>query len=168
MCAGYITASCCIVRTALSGAILETDVTYAMVPNAAWRATEVNLGVICANAPIIRPLYLFYRGRLQRKSNTSSYIATKATNPATGQTEPKSNVRLWPGGFSGNSKDMRGAQRLEEETQASGYTDASAELGLPIEGYLMKDRQRDSRWIGLPEEERGRMGGQEWTPKSDP
>lgn len=32
---------------------------------------EVNIGIVCANAPVIRPLYLFFRGRLasQIRSN---------------------------------------------------------------------------------------------------
>lgn len=33
---------------------------------------EVNIGIVCANAPVLRPLYLFFRGRLatqQRSSN---------------------------------------------------------------------------------------------------
>ena len=131
-----------------------------MIPNAAWRAVEVNLGVICANAPILRPLYLFWRGRLQRKGKSSSYVATKATEPSNGPTEPKSNVRLWPGHFYIDTGDLRGGPTLEEATQASGYTDASAELGLPIEGYLEQGGKRESQWPEMAgEEERGRMQG---------
>ena len=34
---------------------------------------EVNIGIVCANAPILRPLYLFFRGRLasQIRSNNA-------------------------------------------------------------------------------------------------
>lgn len=34
---------------------------------------EVNIGIVCANAPVLRPLYLFFRGRLasQIRSNTA-------------------------------------------------------------------------------------------------
>ncbi len=63
-----------------------------MIPNAAWRATEVNLGVICANAPIARPLYLFYHGRLS---------ALRSPNQSGGS-------RLWPG----SSKRSRGIQKM--------------------------------------------------------
>ena len=159
--AGYLTATTAIVRTALSGQVLETDATYAMIPNAAWRATEVNLGILCANAPILRPLYLWYRGRLQKKSKNTSYVATKSSG------EQKSNVRLWSKGrvkfFPGGSRDTRGSQKLEGAMDRTGYTDTSAELGLPIEGYLMNDRKSGAAtdWI---EEERGRLKAQEWSP----
>ncbi|KAL9123835.1 MAG: hypothetical protein Q9175_008292, partial [Cornicularia normoerica] len=35
---------------------------------------EVNIGIVCANAPVLRPLYLFFRGRLasQIRSNTGA------------------------------------------------------------------------------------------------
>ena len=158
--AGYLTAACAIVRTALSGQVLETDASYAMVPNAAWRATEVNLGILCANAPILRPLYLWSRGRLQKKSKNTSYVATRSTG------EQKSSVKLWsmrhakfmPGG----SRDMRGSQKLQGAMDRSGYTDTSAELGLPIEGYLMNEMKSGggNEWL---EEERGRLQTQEWT-----
>ena len=34
---------------------------------------EVNIGIVCANAPVLRPLYLFFRGRLasQIRSNAA-------------------------------------------------------------------------------------------------
>lgn len=40
----------------------------------AWRLPEVNIGIFCANAPVLRPLYLAYRGRLatQRDGRASS------------------------------------------------------------------------------------------------
>lgn len=158
--AGYITAAAAITRTALSGAILETDVTYALVPNAAWRATEVNLGIICANAPIWRPLYLWWRGRLQRKGSgkggSTGYVANKAGR------QGRSEVRLWPGRWGrGSEEEGKGVQGESERT---GYTDASAELGLPIEGYLMGDRRSGRSWLeeeGKQERGRGRLG---WEP----
>jgi len=36
----------------------------AIVSNVAWRLPEVNIGIVCANAPVFRPLYLYYQGRL--------------------------------------------------------------------------------------------------------
>ncbi|KAL8830282.1 MAG: hypothetical protein Q9191_001515 [Dirinaria sp. TL-2023a] len=159
--AGYLTAACAIVRTALSGQVLETDATYAMVPNAAWRATEVNLGILCANAPILRPLYLWSRGRLQKKSKSTSYVATRSSR------EQKSSVRLWSKRHAklihGGSQDTSGSQKLQGAMDRSGYTDTSAELGLPIEGYLMNEMKNEggNEWM---EEERGRLAAQEWTP----
>lgn len=162
---GYITAACAIVRTALSGQILEKDVSYAMIPNAAWRATEVNLGIICANAPILRPLYLWYKGRLTRKgtSKGSSYVATKGSGSG-GQSKvrlwPKGVVSGWAGGNGWSSKAGTkggdgGKSRMLEESERSGYTEASAELGLPIEGYLMgEQRKSDNKWADDQTEER--------------
>ena len=65
------TAICCIIRTALSGAVKVPDVTWAISANVGWRLPEVNIGIVCANAPVLRPLYLFYRGRLASQKPTS-------------------------------------------------------------------------------------------------
>ena len=169
--AGYITAACAIVRTALSGQILEKDVTYAMVPNAAWRATEVNLGIICANAPILRPLYLWWKGRLQRKQSKRSGTSYVATNELTGEgsdgTGGKSKVRLWPGAKFYNGSGSGKSKGMSEATQASGYTETSAELGLPIEGYMMGDRKSAATdksgeiWM---DETMTRVDQQKWKP----
>lgn len=105
----------------------------AIIPNAAWRATEVNLGVICANAPIARPLYLFYKGRLN---------ALRTPTQSGGS-------RLWPG----SSKRSWGIQKMYGPEPGTGYTEASAEMGLPIQGYMMKDGKRDSHWLAMAERE---------------
>ena len=68
------TAVCCTVRTALSSAVGVPDITWAISANVGWRLPEVNIGIVCANAPLLRPLYLYSRGRLstqQSKSNTA-------------------------------------------------------------------------------------------------
>lgn len=36
----------------------------AVTTSVGWRLPEVNIGIVCANAPVIRPLYLFFRGQL--------------------------------------------------------------------------------------------------------
>ena len=96
-----------------------------MVPNAAWRATEVNLGIICADAPIARPLYLFYRGRLRTLQEDPG---SKGSNKS----------RLWPG----SSKRSRGIKQIADGTDPNtGYTDASVEMGMPIEGYMRNGAQ---------------------------
>lgn len=61
---GVITAVCCTVRTALSGFMTNPDLSWASTTSVGWRLPEVNIGIVCANAPVIRPLYLFFRGRL--------------------------------------------------------------------------------------------------------
>ncbi|KAL8828893.1 MAG: hypothetical protein Q9191_002324 [Dirinaria sp. TL-2023a] len=69
---GVITATCCTVRTVLSGAIKDPDITWAISANVAWRLPEVNIGIVCANAPVFRPLYLYYQGRLASQQSTSA------------------------------------------------------------------------------------------------
>ncbi|KAL8967969.1 MAG: hypothetical protein Q9183_002678 [Haloplaca sp. 2 TL-2023] len=71
------TAVCCTVRTVLSGAVKGPDVTWNIVPNVAWRLPEVNIGIVCANAPILRPLYLFFRGRLSTQKSVSHTAYSK-------------------------------------------------------------------------------------------
>ena len=39
----------------------------------------------------------------------------------------------------------------------TGYTEASMEMGLPIQGYLMREGKRDSHWLALAE--RGSVEG---------
>lgn len=65
------TAVCCTVRTVLSGAVNSKDVTWDIVANVAWRLPEVNIGIVCANAPALRPLYLFFQGRLASQRTPS-------------------------------------------------------------------------------------------------
>ena len=133
--AGYLTAACCIVRTALSGQVLETDVTYAVAPSAAWRGAEVNLGITCANAPILRPLYLWYRGRLQTRRVNHGFLVTTRDTP-----RKNSKMKLCGRRWRGESIDTGGSERPTMQVELSRYTSASAELGLPIESHLMGER----------------------------
>jgi len=48
-----------------------------------------------------------------------------------------------------NSKITPGAKLADP--QASGATDTSAEMGLPIQGYMTHDGKRESAWIELKE-----------------
>ena len=113
---GVITAICCTVRTALSGAMTDLDITWAIVTNVGWRLPEVNIGIVCANAPILRPLYLWSRGKLvTQKTSSSGY--TK--NP------------VWPDNamkYDGSTK-LHNAQSWEGDTE---HTSVSIEMGLPI------------------------------------
>ncbi|KAI4287806.1 MAG: hypothetical protein L6R35_002937 [Caloplaca aegaea] len=69
---GLITAVCCTVRTALSGAVTSPDVTWDISANVGWRLPEVNIGIVCANAPALRPLYLFFQGRLASQQSAAT------------------------------------------------------------------------------------------------
>ncbi|KAL9583140.1 MAG: hypothetical protein Q9203_005204, partial [Teloschistes exilis] len=163
--AGYITAGCSLVRTVLSDRVLNPDLTWAILTNAAWRATEVNLGIICANAPIARPLYLYYKGRLRIQNPSSTERSS---------TE-KSHARLWP--WSQRQHDQQSSHVLakkfradilkgsQPENQPTDTTLTSVEMGLPIQGYMMKDGKRHSHWVDLEgakrEVDRAREKGEE-------
>lgn len=74
---GVITAACCTVRTVLSGAVKDPDITWAISANVAWRLPEVNIGIVCANAPVFRPLYLYYQGRLASQQSLSETAGSR-------------------------------------------------------------------------------------------
>ena len=99
--------------------------------NVAWRVPEVNIGILCANAPIFRPLYLYFRGRLvtQRRTNTAA----------------SSKDRIWPS----SAERIRlpgtivGTGRGEQEDDkvwhhGSGDTAVEIEMGLPVGGDAWK------------------------------
>ncbi|MCJ1341822.1 hypothetical protein MMC09_007119 [Bachmanniomyces sp. S44760] len=72
---GVITAICCTVRTVLTGALLDKDLSWAIRANICWRFPEVNIGITCANAPILRPLYLYSQNRLASQRTPSTSIS---------------------------------------------------------------------------------------------
>ena len=113
---GVITAVCCTVRTALSGVLTDLDITWGIVANVGWRLPEVNIGIVCANAPILRPLYLWSRGKLATQQTASS-----------GYTKD----RMWPSNatkYDGSTK-LHGAPSWEGDTE---NTSVSVEMGLPM------------------------------------
>ena len=113
---GVITAACCTVRTALSGVLTDYDITWGIVTNVGWRLPEVNIGIVCANAPILRPLYLWSRGKLVSQQTASS-----------GYTKD----RMWPN----NAMKYEGSTKLRDAPSWGGeteHTSVSAEMGLPM------------------------------------
>ena len=57
---GALTAMICIVRTAFSYEVKAKDLTWQGVPNALCRIFEINLGIIAACMPMMRPLWNFF------------------------------------------------------------------------------------------------------------
>ena len=146
----HSTAVCCAVRTALSGATTDPDLTCELQryhdskPNQAdntrgrhnkrWLETvswthqshlnseseltmprpEVNIGIVCANAPVLRPLYLFYRGRLASQQRSKTGGVSKQS--------------MWPGNtpHAATSPIRRG----ESNDTSAGDTNVSLEMGL--------------------------------------
>lgn len=70
MCLGFITGTCCIVRTALNGQALPPDESYGGIVNWVWRTFEVQIGIIAASIPSLRPLYSHCRRRMQGQSTS--------------------------------------------------------------------------------------------------
>lgn len=82
------------------------------------------------------------------EGGSEGYVASKAS----GGRKERSEVRLWPGRWGKGSEEE--GKRVQGESERTGCTDASAELGLPIEGYLMGDRRSGRSWL----EEEGEDG----------
>ncbi|MCJ1451381.1 hypothetical protein MMC28_001717 [Mycoblastus sanguinarius] len=59
MCLGYITGACCLVRIVLNGQALPLDETYDGIVNWVWRLFEVQIGIIAACIPTLRPFYMW-------------------------------------------------------------------------------------------------------------
>lgn len=114
---GVITAACCTVRTALSGVLTDYDITWGIVANVGWRLPEVNIGIVCANAPILRPLYLWSRGKLASQQVPSTGYTTNPMLPGRARIDT-------------DEKKLRGKQSWEGDTE---QTSVSAELGLPMQ-----------------------------------
>lgn len=83
------------------------------------RRPEVNIGIVCANAPILRPLYLYFQGRLQTQKTSSTAISKERMVP---------NHVNWSD--STKLQDTFEWNRLEE-SQPSANPRVSLEMGLP-------------------------------------
>jgi len=117
------TAICCTVRTALSaGATTDPDTTWSITANVGWRLPEVNIGIVCANAPIFRPLYLYMRGRL------ATQIRTKASSSANGGF---SKERTWPD----NVRHANEGVNATSPTWGHGSEDTTVEMELGLAGH---------------------------------
>lgn len=64
MCLGFITGACCLVRTVLNNQSVPLDGTYDGIINWLWRLFEVQIGIIAACIPTLRPLYLWVTRRV--------------------------------------------------------------------------------------------------------
>ena len=69
MCLGFITGACCLVRTVLNNQSVPLDGTYDGIVNWVWRLFEVQIGIIAACIPTLRPLYMWVSKRLQGRSS---------------------------------------------------------------------------------------------------
>ncbi|KAG7005730.1 hypothetical protein G7Y79_00018g045370 [Physcia stellaris] len=67
MSAGVITAAIAIARTAFSWQIKSDDLSWVGIPGALTRVFEVNIGVIAACAPVMRPFVRYVKARVTGK-----------------------------------------------------------------------------------------------------
>lgn len=65
MCLGFITGACCLVRTVLNNQALPLDETYDGIINWLWRLFEVQIGIIAACIPTLRPFYKWFMERVK-------------------------------------------------------------------------------------------------------
>lgn len=70
MCLGFITGACCLVRTVLNNQAIPLDETYDGIVNWVWRLFEVQIGIIAACIPTLRPLYQWGMRRIRGQRNT--------------------------------------------------------------------------------------------------
>ena len=104
--------------------LLTREILGAVTTSVGWRLPEVNIGIVCANAPIIRPLYLFFRGQLasQKVSRTTAVskegISWPSDTTRFGLVSPTQKEQLSDGGLSlemGLNNHERGEGRQDQE-----------------------------------------------------
>ncbi len=82
---GFITGACCLVRTVLNNQSVPLDGTYDGIINWLWRLFEVQIGIIAACIPALRPLYLWV---VRRVGGNTQGLDTNIKFPLT--EDPKS------------------------------------------------------------------------------
>ncbi|KAL9639431.1 MAG: hypothetical protein Q9204_001090 [Flavoplaca sp. TL-2023a] len=135
---GVITAGICIGRTALSGQVKSMDVSWAGVPNALARVFEINLGIIAACMPIMKPFVRYVKARATGQDPHDILYRTQTPRtPSMSQPAWYSRFRFGSRKF-GSSSDQSGPWRNEPYIPTKEPT--SKELGtqqslaLPLEG----------------------------------
>ena len=132
---GIVTGIACIVRTSLTYQISKDDLTWVGVGIAIAKMFEVNLGIIAACLPLMKPLYTFIRsGQTPRRASTNSKPPSSGVRtpwrkilPSRNDTDGK---RVWtwrktsPIMPDGNMNDNK-----DHETQ-----DTNRSIGLPLQG----------------------------------
>ena len=93
---------------------------------------EVNIGIVCANAPVIRPLYLFFRGRLASQIRSNSKGVSKES--------------MWPSNTPGAA--MSPAWEDGSNDNSMGDTSVSLEMGLrPLENAQPQSPLREKPYF---------------------
>ncbi|KAI4187397.1 MAG: hypothetical protein LQ348_004087 [Seirophora lacunosa] len=138
---GVVTAAICIVRTALSGSVKSMDVTWGGVPNAFSRIFEINLGIVAACVPIMKPLYRYIHAKAtgQDPHNVLYRTHTPSASPSLSNSHRSWYRRLKLGsrgyGSTSNKSVPWGAVHYPSLRQPSGQDLGTQQsLNLPLEG----------------------------------
>ena len=117
MCLGFITGACCLVRTVLNNQSVPLDGTYDGIINWLWRLFEVQIGIIAACIPTLRPLYLWV---LRRIGGDTQGLDTNIKFPLTN--DPQSWVEnLGEGKENGSDTAMNDLGPDHDRTHSHGH-----------------------------------------------
>ena len=81
---------------------------------------EVNVGIICANAPILRPLYLFFTGKLQSRKATTAGFSKEHVWPSNARHEQFPEPSKWQHESGDASMSMEMGMPIHEGTSQEG------------------------------------------------
>ncbi|KAL8812818.1 MAG: hypothetical protein Q9223_002030 [Gallowayella weberi] len=138
---GVITAIICIVRTALSGEIKSTDVSWAGVPNALARVLEINLGIIAACIPIMKPLLRWLKAKATGQDPHDILYRTRTPSMTHSHQSWYTRFKFGSRNF-GSGSNKSGPWRhhtpydhpAAEPPSTDETMDTQLSLGLPLEG----------------------------------
>ncbi|KAI9702004.1 MAG: hypothetical protein M1836_001348 [Candelina mexicana] len=145
---GIITAICCTVRTVLAGSLLLPDQTWSNTTQLAWRLPEVNMGIVCANAPILRPIYLALTGRLPTRTKSADVTEEAKSNTGAVQLSQDPEQRKWPSHSSRSGKRSASGRGSQGKPGGPLSSNDSHDIGLPIQINWRKS-------LGIPEKSLG-------------
>lgn len=94
---------------------------------------EVNIGIVCANAPLLRPLYLSLVGRLHKPHPPTSSIDKDRVWPSSGPGRPSQSQ-----GIANNVSSNR--NKYEGDLM-------SQDLDLPIQNFSRKSEMGDEAYV---------------------
>lgn len=124
-------------RTALSGEIKSVDVTWEGIPNAFARIFEINLGIIGACVPIMKPLFRYIHAKATGQDPHNVLYRTNTPSKAPSPSTWYQRLRFGSRGYgSSSSKPPPWNQFHAPSPQTPPGQDLATQqsLGLPIEG----------------------------------
>lgn len=118
MCLGFITGACCLVRTVLNNQSVPLDGTYDGIINWLWRLFEVQIGIIAACIPTLRPLYLWV---MKRAGGDKQGLDNNIKFPLTDEPPQSWVENTDEGGKSGNDTVMNNPDHTHDDDHVHGH-----------------------------------------------